>query len=105
MKPYDAKHLLLYLVYGKPPGLCRFRSRLNWLAPKECLPFLVVGKWEAIERPERYSGYVGATWMGMAALGLIDGNEALAIFRLGQFLLGYVDTQDAVFELGGNVVF
>ena len=42
---------------------------------------------------------------GWRALGLIDGNEALAIFGLGQFLLGYVDAQDAVFELSGNVVF
>ena len=42
---------------------------------------------------------------GWWALGLIDGNEALAIFGLGQFLLGYVDAQDAVFELSGNVVF
>ena len=39
------------------------------------------------------------------ALGLIDGNEALAIFGLGQFLLGYIDAQDAVFEFCGNVVF
>lgn len=42
---------------------------------------------------------------GWQALGLIDGNEALAIFGLGQFLLGYVYAQDAVFELSGNVVF
>lgn len=42
---------------------------------------------------------------GWQALGLIDGNKALAIFGLGQFLLGYVYAQDAVFELSGNVVF
>ena len=42
---------------------------------------------------------------GWQALGLIDGNKALAIFRLGQFLLGYIYAQDAVFKLSGNVVF
>ena len=42
---------------------------------------------------------------GWQALGLIDGNKALAIFRLGQFHLGHVYAQDAVFELSGNIVF
>ena len=64
-----------------------------------------VREWGAIKRSEHHSDYVGATWMGMAGARLIDGNEALAIFGLGQFLLGHVYAQDAVFELSGNVVF
>lgn|GEM_PF-4053210 len=107
MKPCDAKHLLLYLVYGKPPGLYRFRFLLNWLGlrQKNASHFSWLGNGRQLKGQSVIPAMLELPGWGWQALGLIDGNEALAIFGLGQFLLGYVDAQDAVFELGGNVVF
>lgn len=75
-------------------------------ALKECPPFLVSKKWGGqLKGQSIILVMLELPGWGWQALGLIDGNKALAIFRLGQFLLGYIYAQDAVFELSGNVVF
>ncbi len=69
-------------------------------------PFLVSKKWGGqLKGQSIILVMLELPGWGWQALGLIDGNEALAIFGLGQFLLGHVYAQDAVFELSGNVVF
>ena len=72
---------------------------------KRMLPFLMSKKWGQLKGQSIILTMLELPGWGWQALGLIDGNKALAIFGLGQFLLGYVYAQDAVFELSGNVVF
>lgn len=72
---------------------------------KRMPPFLMSKKWGQLKGQSIILTMLELPGWGWQALGLIDGNKALAIFGLGQFLLGYVYAQDAVFELSGNVVF